>query len=269
MEPSAPFWSLSTKRIKLAVAYDGTDYCGFASQPGLRTIQGTLKEAVRQSTGEETEIYGASRTDAGTHALGQVVHFDSNVNMEPKNWARVLNRYLPADISISVSEEVASNFHCRFCAENRWYRYRIWTGPKDPFATRYVHDYGRALEVDKMERAASLLIGRHDFLAFSEGQDPKVDNTIRRVHSIEFSTYSNEIWIDIVGDAFLKGMMRRLTGFLCEVGRNYRPIEDAEELLHNAQSRTLPVVLPAKGLCLMEVRYSNPPRDFRTASTLA
>lgn len=269
MVPRRLSWSLSTKRIQLAVAYDGTDFYGWAVQSGRRTVQGTLKEAVHRVTGEDCEIIGASRTDSGAHARGQVCHFDTNSGVPAARYERVLNRLLEGDVRILKSKEVDSTFHSRFCAEDRWYRYRIRTGKSDPFESRWAFDYGRALNRSKMEKAAQSLVGVHDFRSFTEELDPNVENTIRELRSIVLTEQEDEIWIDIVGTAFLRGMMRRISGFLLEVGRGHRPVEDGRALLDQKPLQG-PVVLPAKGLCLMEVRYLDPPRDNRsTASTLA
>ncbi len=290
------FSSLSTKRIKLVVSYDGTDFRGWAAQTGQRTVQSTLTEAVRQTTGEDVEIVGASRTDSGAHALGQVCHFDTNVDMEPEKWARVLNKVLDADLAVQSSALVGEDFNSRFCAEYRHYRYRISTGPRNPFTSRFVHDYGRAIDIEAMNDAAQMIVGEHDFLAFTEELDERVENTkrtmlkatvspsriqdsgfriqdglIQDLESCNLNLESrNEVHIDIIGQAFLKGMMRRISGALLEIGRGHRPVDHMARLLTDErESLQWPVVLPAKGLCLMEVKYADPPRDNRTASKLA
>jgi tRNA pseudouridine38-40 synthase len=262
---------LSTKRIKLVVAYDGTDFRGWAAQTGQRAVQSTLTEAVRRATGEDVEIVGASRTDSGTHALGQVCHFDTDVDMEPDNWARVLNNLLEPDVAVQESSEVGSEFHSRFCAETRRYRYRISTGARDPFNARYTHDFGRPVDIRLMNQAAGAILGEHDFRAFTEELDPSVENTRRLLFQADVLEYhGKEVHIEIVGTAFLRGMMRRISGALLEIGRGHRPADEMARLLTDGRdSLQWPVVLPAKGLCLMEVRYADPPRDCRTASDLA
>ena len=252
-------------RIKLVVAYDGTDFRGWAAQLDLRTVQGTLTEAVRFVSGEEIEIWGASRTDSGAHALGQVCHFDSEVAIPPERWARVLARRLPRDLTVLSSERVGDDFSARFMARDRWYRYRIGTGPRDPFRSRFVHSCGRALDVDAMQRAAKSLLGRHDFLAFTEELEPTVTNTVRELYSFRVGQRRDEVWVDVVGTAFLRGMMRRMAGALLEVGRGSRPVEEVSKLLTKEGQETLrwPVVLPAGGLCLQRVRYGRRPVDSR------
>jgi tRNA pseudouridine38-40 synthase len=279
---------LSTKRIKLVVAYDGTDFRGWAAQTGQRAVQSTLTEAVRRATGEDVEIIGASRTDSGAHALGQVCHFDTVVDMETDKWPRVLNNLLEADLAVQSAEDVAADFNCRFCADYRRYRYRINLGPRNPFTTRFVHEYGRQVDLSVMKEAASLIVGTHDFRGFTEQVGPEVENTVRQIFHADINAIrdtgyeinreshianresKNEIAIEITGTAFLRGMMRRISGALLEIGRGHRPLEDMAKLLTSERdSLQWPTVLPAKGLCLMEVAYTNPPRDNRTASILA
>lgn len=256
-------------RIKLVVSYDGTDFRGFAANPDSRTIQGTLREAVRLISGEEKEIYGASRTDSGAHARGQVCHFDTANPMPPEKWAHVLNRRLPSDLAVVSAREVPPDFDSRFWAQDRFYRYRILTGPPDPLRARFTHAYGRKpLDLDAMRQAASLLQGKHDFLAFTEELDPGVENTVRELFSFQVNSSRDEVWVDVVGTAFLRGMMRRMSGVLLEVGRGYRSVEEVSKLLDFEERRHMqwPVVLPASGLCLMRIRYGRHPRDHRTAS---
>ncbi len=253
------------KRIKLVVSYDGTDFRGWAAQTGQRTVQSTLREAVRRVSGEEIEIVGASRTDSGAHARGQVCHFDSEVNIEPEKWARILNKAMDRDISVLASKQVELGFHSRFCAQDRFYRYRIATTSRDPLRSRYVHDYGRPLNVPLMQFASKALLGNHDFKAFTEELDAHVENTKRRLDSFVVSQVRDEVWVDVVGTAFLRGMMRRMAGALLEVGRGYRPVEEVSRLLTEERNSLMwPVVLPANGLCLMRVRYGRHPKDNRS-----
>jgi len=256
------------KRIQLVVSYDGTEFCGWAAQSGQRTVQSTLREAVRRISGEEIEIVGASRTDSGAHAKGQVCHFDSEVNIEPAKWARVLNKVLEPDVAVISSKQVSESFHSRFSALDRFYRYRILTDVRDPIRSRFVHEYGRLLDVPKMQTAAKALPGDHDFKAFTEELDPGVENTRRTLYSVDVRQSRDEVWVDVVGTAFLRGMMRRMAGALLEVGRGYRPIEEVGRLLSEERNNLQwPVVLPASGLCLMRVRYGRHPRDNRTAAS--
>lgn len=258
-----PLWSLSTSRIKLTVAYDGTDFCGWAAQAGHRTVQSTLKEAVRQVSGEDCEIVGASRTDSGAHARGQVCHFDTTAPQA--RWVQALNRAMPQDIRVLKAEEVSESFNSRFSAFDRWYRYRILIQSNDPFRLRYAHGTHLRLDLEKMKSAAAYLAGRNDYRAFTEELDPSVTNTVRELYSVKVDQCRDEIWIDIVGTAFLRGMMRRMSGALFEIGRGKRPLEEMPMLLDERRNDlNWPVVLPARGLTLMRVRYGRWPRDNRS-----
>lgn len=262
--PPPPCWSLSTKRIRLVVAYDGTEFNGWTAQEGRRTIQGILTSTVRQISGEDNEIIGASRTDGGAHARGQVAHFDTDLPIDPRDWARILNRRLPRDVVVRRSQRVPAAFHSRFCAEDRTYRYVIRTGVRDPRTTRTVYEYGRPLDADRMHTAAQQLLGRHDFRAYSEELPPTV-HAVRDLFALEVRQRGDRVEILITGTAFVRGMMRRISGGLLEVGRGRRPAEDLAALL-DPQRRDLlhwPVVLPAGGLTLERVRYGRPLRDNR------
>lgn len=258
-------------RIKLVVAYDGTEFCGWAAQHLQRTVHGVLSDAICQVSGQSIELIGASRTDSGAHARGQVCHFDTEVPIPVENWVRALNRRLPIDLAVLSARKVPRTFHSRFSAQDRFYRYRILTGPRDPHRARYAHSFGRPLDLGAMREAARHLVGEHDFLAFTEELDPGVENTRRTLYSVDVRRAKDEVWVDIVGTAFLRGMMRRMSGALLEVGRGHRPPEEVAALLDPNRRDGLqwPVVLPANGLCLMRIRYGRHPRDHRDRASAA
>jgi len=258
-----------TRRIKLVVAYDGTDFRGWAAQAGRRTVQSTLKDAVRRVSGEDCEIVGASRTDSGAHARGQVCHFDTEVAIEPHRWAGVLNRVLPRDVAVRSSVQTDGAFNSRFWARDRHYRYRIWNAPCDPFAERTAYGWDQPLDVEAMVRVGKALEGEHDFRAFTEELRPEVLNTVRKLFSVKVARVGREVRIDIVGTAFLRGMMRRISGGLLEVGRGLRSEADIAALLtrEGRAERHGPEVLPAQGLTLMRIRYGRHPRDVRETAS--
>lgn len=228
------------------------------------TVQGTLTDIVRQVSGEDIEITGASRTDAGTHARHQVAHFDAAWAAEAAKMPRILNNLLPPSIAVQKVEVVKQDFHARFSALSRSYRFRIRKTPRDPELSRYVYDTWRTLDVEAMSEAAQVLVGCHDFLGFSEEVDANA-NSIRELFQIQVRRVAAEVWIDVEGNAFMRGMMRRISGGLYEVGRGKRPVTDFEKLLDPSEREKLiwPIVLPAKGLCLMNIKYGRHPRDFR------
>lgn len=267
LPPCLNLWT-KTRRIHATVAYDGTDFCGFAAQTGRRTVQGTLTETVRRITGEENEIIGASRTDSGAHAKGQSIHFDSAVNVPISKWKSILNRGLPEDVRIVKARLAEPDFHARFSTDFRRYRYRILLKNDDPFQARFGtwSGYDR-LDIEAMQAASRFLIGQHDFRRFTQELEPWVENTTRELHNITLQANSAEVSILIDGNAFLRGMMRRISGFLLEVGKGQRTPAEAKLFLDLTKpERQLPMVLPAKGLCLEKVFYANPPVDCRTRS---
>ncbi len=249
------------KRVKLVVAYDGTEFCGWAPQSGLRTVHGILTETVRQVSGEDCEITGASRTDSGAHAIGQVCHFDTARPISQSNWLRALNDRLPRDLAVVGCQFVNSNFHSRFWARDRLYRYRIILGKRDPHRERFAYHFGRELDLEAMSRAARLLEGRHDFRSFTQ-QLEETDNTERVIFGFRVRKVFDEVRIEVLGSAFARGMMRRMSGALLEVGRGKRPQSWISDLLKETiePSITLPPVLPARGLTLLKVNYGRSPQ---------
>lgn len=218
---------------------------------------------MRQISGEDCEIIGASRTDSGAHARGQSCHFDCKVNLPTERWARVLNRQLPPDIAVVRAREVPEHFHARFSARWRTYRYRI-ARDKDPLALRTAHWEPRELNLARMQQAAAHLVGEHDFRWYSE-QCQDVENTVRKLAYLHVTRHADQTWIEIRGNAFVRGMMRRIAGGLLEVGLNRRPARDLAEMLHprERESHMPPVVLPARGLTLLRVSYHRQFRDLR------
>lgn len=252
-------------RIGLVIQYDGTDFCGWAEQPNQRTVQGTLKTCIESLCGHAIELRGASRTDAGAHALGQRADFETSLPMPAKKWALVLSDRLGPEIVVTESFELPPEFHSRFFARGRTYRYRLTESRHpNPFVARYVHAVGASLNVEAMQNAAEHLKGRHDFRAFSE-QLPEATNTERRISSCRVRRGKGEVTVTIRGNAFLRGMVRRIVGGLVEVGTHRRTEEEFASLLdpERRDSVTWPVVLPAHGLTLMQVHYGKRYRDLR------
>ncbi len=266
MPPRPRFWNLSTdiKRIKLVIAYDGHDFCGFAPQHGQRTVYSTLIEGIRQISGDVNEITGASRTDSGAHAKGQVVHFDSACTIPVEKWARAVNQYLPHDLMIRQSSEVHPEFHSRFWAVDRTYQYRILVGERDPRRTRYAFHYGKKLDVLAMNEAAQHFVGKNSFLAFSQLFEPW-KNPVRTLHSVGVRAVRDEVVIDVVGTAFIRGMMRRISGCLWEIGRGKHDGSHIDHLFQQTNKEEIewPPVLPACGLTLMRIRYGRHPSEKR------
>lgn len=258
-----------TTRIGLVIQYDGTDFCGWAEQARQRTVQGTLKTCIESVCHHAVELRGASRTDSGAHALGQFADFEAHIPLPAERWARALNDRLPLDVRVLESKAVPREFHSRFFARSRTYRYRISEEEKaSPLQARFVHAAGRALDETKMAEAAAILIGRHDFLPF--GEELREDcNTVREVYACSVVRLGREVRITIRANAFIRGMVRRIAGGLLEVGVGRRS-QDGFALLLDKERRAhipWPVVLPARGLTLLKVNYGRWYRDLRVEQT--
>jgi tRNA pseudouridine38-40 synthase len=182
-----------------------------------------------------------------------------------ERWPRTINQVLPEDVSVLSAKIVRAEFNSRFWADKRWYRYRIQTGWKDPLRTRFAYHYSaQDLDVAAMRRAAESFVGVHDFIAFSQLIEEGA-NTVREIHSFTVKSVKDEVWIDVVGSAFVRGMMRRMSGALWDIGRGARDVNEIGKLLKQRDKAEIkwPTVLPACGLTLMKVYYGRHPYDRR------
>ncbi|HWP31680.1 MAG TPA: tRNA pseudouridine(38-40) synthase TruA [Fimbriimonadales bacterium] len=253
------------KRIKLVVQYDGTDFCGWAEQSQVRTVQGTLKESIRRAIGEEVELRGASRTDSGVHATGQVCDFATHVPIPSEKWPRILNRLLPMDMRVYRASFVPLRFHSRFFARSRVYEYRMVEDEHpNPMISRYVFNAGYSLDVEAMNSCAQLLLGTHDFSGFAIGVQ-EIENPVRTMLVANVNRVRDEVRIRLEATAFLRGMVRKIAGALWEIGRGKRSVEEFEALLQKEvwMKSKPPRVLPPKGLTLVKVKYGRRLRDIR------
>lgn len=252
-------------RIGLVIQYDGTDFCGWAEQQGQRTVQGTLKTCIESVCNHAVELRGASRTDSGAHALGQFADFETESPMPAERWAKALNDRLPLDVRVAKSKAVPSEFHSRFFARSRTYRYRISEEERvSPMLARFVYASGREMNERAMADAAAMLLGRRDFLPFGEELPPDC-NTVREVYACSVQRCGREVRITIQANAFIRGMVRRIAGGLFEVGVGRRSREEFASLLDTERRTSIPwpVVLPARGLTLLKVDYGRSYRDVR------
>lgn len=243
------------KRVKLTVAYDGTNYCGWQIQPNGLAVQEVLNRSLTELLGEEIRTMGASRTDAGVHALGNVAVFDTRARMPASKISYALNTRLPEDIRVQDSREVPGDFHPRFTSTVKTYEYRILnTTFQDP--TRRLnsfHWYGR-LDLEAMRRAAKLLEGTHDFKSFATAA-PDVEDTVRTIYRTELWKENDMIHFRITGNGFLYNMVRIITGTLLEVGKGAYPPEHVAEILHARDREQAGPTARALGLTLVEIRY--------------
>ena len=243
------------RNLRLDICYDGTRYRGWQRLPGVEnTIQGKLENTLSRILGEKVEISGSGRTDAGAHALGQVANFHCTNDMPCEQLLQELRRYLPEDIGIYSFREVSERFHARLNAKSKTYCYRIWNSDKPcVFERRFVYVMEEKPDLDKMRLAAGLLLGKHDFSAFCANKKMK-KSTMRRVDSIDIEKTGDEIRITVSGNGFLYNMVRIMVGTLLEVGLGRRSVESVPELFGAAREEA-GYLVPAQGLCLMEVTY--------------
>ena len=243
------------KRIGIVVAYDGTNYSGWQIQPNAVTIQGILNETLSRLMGEEIQVMGASRTDSGVHALGNVAVFDTNTRMPGEKVSYALNQFLPPDIRIQLSEEVDPDFHPRYSDSEKTYQYRI-LNRRFPIPTErlYSYFYHYHLDVEKMRVATSYLIGRHDFASFC-GAGAQVRSTVRTITGIEVFKDGDMITIQVSGTGFLYNMVRIIAGTLIEIGNGQYPPERMREILDACDREAAGPTAPAHGLTLMGIRY--------------
>lgn len=246
-------------RVRLLLEYDGTDFAGFQAQgQGERTVQGELEAALTRITGaEKLRVHGAGRTDAGVHALGQVAHFDVDWKISEDKIAGALNANLPRDISVRKAEQAEQEFHARYSATSRTYRYAI-LNRRQPSAllTRYVWHVAKPLEPTAMQEAGRMLCGVHDFATFGQPDMPG-KSTERFVERITVCPLRNEacLLITVKGNAFLRQMVRSLVGTLVQVGQGRLSVEAVRELLEAKDRQVCPPIAPARGLCLVRVGY--------------
>jgi tRNA pseudouridine38-40 synthase len=238
------------RRFRATVEYDGTDFFGFQAQPGVRTVQGELEAALaRLSDGERRPVDGAGRTDTGVHAIGQVIAFTYAGLLSAEELGRALDALLPADVAIRDVRRATTAFHPRRAARYREYRYTVWNGPRSPLHERMALGVRVPLDTAAMERAGSVLVGRHDFSAFGAADRQPV----RTVHAVRVRRSGQVVTIDVRADAFLRGMVRRIVAVLLEVGRGKLNETDVRTALVARRPALDGAAAPARGLCLRRV----------------
>ena len=240
--------------IRLDLAYDGTGFRGYARQPGQRTVQGVLEDALATLLGEVPETSVAGRTDAGVHARGQVVSFDHEGDLDIGELMRSLNGLVGPEISITDVNLAEPGFSARFSATARRYRYLIDTRPApDPLTRGFVWHVGRNLDIEAMARASEDLVGEHDFSTFCRTVEGK--SNVRRVHELTWSEWDGveALWIE--ANAFCHQMVRSIVGHLYDIGRGFAPANSVPDMIAARDRSTVATVAPPHGLTLWSVRY--------------
>ena len=244
------------RRVRLFVAYDGTDYCGWQVQPNGITVEEVLNRELGRLTGEDIHIIGASRTDSGVHALMNVAVFDTASSIPPERMAYALNKRMPEDIVITKSDEVGADWHPRYQDNVRkTYEYHIYNAPVlNPLKRKYSAFVSFPMDVEKMRRGAAYLVGEHDFVSFCNVRT-NVSDTVRTVEDVTVTEDGADIVIRITGNGFLYNMVRIIAGTLIRVGRGFYEPEKVREILEEKKRTAAGITAPAYGLALVEIEY--------------
>jgi tRNA pseudouridine38-40 synthase len=242
-------------RFAVGLEYDGSAYSGWQSQPGLTTIQDALQRALSRVANAPVECVCAGRTDAGVHALAQVVHFESDAVRSERGWRLGANTYLPNDVAVTWLREVPAHFHARFSALARSYRYVILNRDSRPgLAQRRATWERRPLDEQRMDAAAQVLVGEHDFSAF-RAIECQAKSPMRKIESLRVTRDAEWVSVDVTANAFLHHMVRNLTGLLLSVGAGDSPPERVATVLAGRDRKASAATAPADGLYLASVRY--------------
>jgi len=244
------------RNIKLLIEYDGTNYLGWQVQAKGATIQGMIEEKLKRLTGEDVHLTGSGRTDAGTHAFGQVAHFKTRSEMDLPSIQRALNSLLLPDIAIKGVEEAGENFHARKQARSKVYEYRILNTPiRSVFHRGYAWHIPQKLDWEEIKKATQKLVGEHDFSSFRSTGTP-TKTAVRKVFRAEWKKGRDGLMrFEIEGSGFLKQMVRAIVGTLVEVGRGKIGSEEFQRILESKDRKEAGPTAPAHGLFLKEVKY--------------
>jgi len=243
------------RNIKLTISYDGTNYCGWQRQKNGKSVQEEIERVLNILTKERITIYGSGRTDAGVHALGQVANFISNTTIPIDKVPTAMNSILPEDIIIVRAEEVDLDFHARYNAKGKKYRYVVYNREiKNPFYRNYSYHVPYPLDLELMREGAKYFLGEHDFRAFM-ASGSSVKNTVRNIYSIEIKREGDFILFDFSGNGFLYNMVRIMTGTLVDVGRGFLEACKLPEIILSKERVNTGHTAPPQGLYLMEVFY--------------
>lgn len=245
------------RNFKMVLAYDGSRYKGWQRLGNTdQTIQGKLEAVLARMTGQTVEVIGSGRTDAGAHARGQVANFHGDTDLSPAQICDYLRQYLPEDIGVLSVEEVDTRFHSRYNAVQKTYVYRIWNDEQPCiFERKYVWTMTDHLNLAAMQAAAGEFLGTHDFLAFCSNKHFK-KSSVRTIYRLDVEKSGPELRFTVTGDGFLYNMVRIMVGTLLAVGRGELQPEDIPAILSSRTREQAGETVPARGLCLMEVRYS-------------
>lgn len=243
------------KRIKIEIAYDGTNYCGWQIQPNGITVEEIINKKLSELLQEEIVVIGASRTDSGVHAISNVAVFDTETKIPADKICFAMNQRLPSDITIQSSCEVSANFHPRYCNSKKTYEYRILNRRFPmPLLRLYTHFIYLPLDIEAMKKAAQYIVGEHDFAAFCSSRS-QAKETVRTVYELVIDKKQDIISIHISGNGFLYNMVRIIVGTLIKVGLHVYPPEYVEQIILSKDRMKAGPKAPAKGLTLVGIEY--------------
>jgi len=241
--------------IKLTIRYDGSSYHGWQSQPGQETVQGQITEAIERLTGCKVLVNGASRTDAGVNALGQVANIRIDTPIPIANLAKAITDKLPCDIAVSEATEVDDAFDAITSAKSKLYRYTIFTGPVRPvLPIPHCWHFPYKLDIEPMGKSGGLLVGKKDFKSFASAADTR-QSSVRTIFRCDVKSDSDWIYVDVEADGFLYNMVRNIVGTLVEIGRGKWQPEKTNQILEAKDRTAAGPIAPAEGLCLMWIKY--------------
>lgn len=243
-------------RYKCIISYDGTGFFGYQVQPNKRTVQSVLEAVLaKMHKGNVVRVFASGRTDAGVHAKGQVIHFDSPLSIPAERWLPALNTQLPGDVVILSVEKVSSTFHARFDAAGKEYRYFLHlSSNRDPFMRNYAYQFPYFLDVEAMKEASQYLLGTYDFTSFCSAKT-EIEDKVRTIQEINFLKDGEILTLQFAGNGFLYNMVRIIVGTLLEVGSGKRKPADMAEILEKKDRRLAGKTAPAHGLYLWKVFY--------------
>lgn len=246
------------KRFKVILSYDGSAFNGYQKQPSnkLRSVQGEFENALFKIHKKEINSFASGRTDAQVHALNQVLHFDSDSKMNGLQMKKALNSNLAKDVYVKQVEIVKDDFHARFNAISKEYHFLLNTGEYDLFKRNYVYQFNKELDIEKMKKAALLFVGKHDFKNFSCGLDRGENSFIRTIEKLEIIQEKKIIRFVIIGDGFLRYMVRMIVGILLEIGKNKKDFDFIKIRLDNQDSLKSNYKVSGVGLYLVNVNYN-------------
>lgn len=249
----------SINHFKLTLSYDGTHYHGWQMQKGCVTIQEVLEKVLQEILCEKVRVIAAGRTDAGVHALGQVIHFSSHARLPPSVLKRAINSKLPDDIQILKLQKVSKHFHARFSAKSKIYRYKIWNGEDLPvFERNFILHHPGILNLEEMRKAVYFLMGRHDFSSFAVNpslEKGQIQSKVRSMLDVSVKKKSHLITIELEAEGFLYKMVRSIAGTLLDVGEGKLSVNEFRKILKKKDRRFAGKTAPPHGLCLVRVKY--------------